>query len=102
MHAYAHTHTHTHRVRQDLQELEASLEAGSSLPPEPHPLALPADLADVAEEAELGEEDLQRLEAGLRELQGKFDKAVVEKHSLEQTCQQLSEKLKAANHLLER
>ena len=56
----------------------------------------------MAEEAELGEEDLQRLEAGLRELQGKFDKAVVEKHSLEQTCQELSEKLKAANHLLER
>lgn len=62
----------------------------------------PPSLEGVAEEAELGEEGLQRLQQEVDELQENFDKAVIEKHSLALTCQQLSEKLKAANHLLER
>lgn len=60
------------------------------------------NLEDVSEEAEAGEEGLQKLQEEVDELQEKFDKAVIEKHSLAQTCQQLSEKLKSANHLLER
>lgn len=67
-----------------------------------HAKAEPPSLEGVAEEVELGEEGLQRLQEEVNELQEKFDKAVIEKHSLALTCQQLSEKLKAANHLLER
>ncbi len=62
----------------------------------------PQDLEDVAEETELGEEDLEMLGSEVSELQAQFDRAVMEKYSLGQTCQQLAEKLKSANHLLER
>ena len=56
----------------------------------------------MAEEVEIGEEGLQQLQQEVDQLQENFDKAVIEKHSLAHTCQQLAEKLKAANHLLER
>ena len=64
--------------------------------------AEPPNLDNVVEEAELGEEELYRLQEEVDELQEKFDEAVFKKYSLAQICQQLSEKLKSANHLLER
>ena len=68
-----------------------------------HPTkAEPPGLEGVAEEVEIGEEGLQQLQQEVDQLQENFDKAVIEKHSLAHTCQQLAEKLKAANHLLER
>ena len=54
------------------------------------------------EEVELGDDGLLRLQEEVDELQENFDKAVIDKHSLSQTCQDLAEKLKSANHLLER
>ena len=60
------------------------------------------ELEDVEEEAELGEEGVARLQAEVDSLQEQFDRAVIEKHSLGETCQQLAEKLKSVNHLLER
>ena len=45
---------------------------------------------------------MERLRSKLVELQGRVDKAIMEKHSLGKTCQQLAEKLKSANNLLER
>ena len=60
------------------------------------------ELEDVEEEAELGEEGLARLQAEVESLQEEFDRAVIEKHSLGETCQQLAEKLKSVYHLLER
>lgn len=66
-------------------------------------MRIPPDLEDVAEEeTEMGEEDLERLATEVRELQTQFDRAVMEKYLLGQTCQRLAEKLKSANHLLER
>ena len=56
----------------------------------------------VSEEVEFGEEGLLKLQQEVDELQESFDRAVVDKHSLAQTCQELAEKLKSANHLLER
>lgn len=60
------------------------------------------ELENVDEEAELGEEGLARLQAEVDSIQEQFDRAVIEKHSLGETCQQLAEKLKSVNHLLER
>ena len=45
---------------------------------------------------------MERLRSKLVELQGRVDKAIMEKHALGKTCQQLAEKLKSANNLLER
>jgi hypothetical protein len=59
-------------------------------------------LEEVSEEVEIGEEGLLKLQGEVDELQDDFDKAVIDKHSLAQTCQVLAEKLKSANHLLER
>ena len=93
-----------HRARQEQHDVESSVELGDDLKPgDSHfPRSGPPDLAEVEEEAELGEEDVERLQSEVRELQASFDRAVMEKYSLGQTCQQLAEKLKSANHLLER
>ena len=45
---------------------------------------------------------MERLRSELVKLQGRVDKTIMEKHSLGKTCQQLAEKLKSANNLLER
>ncbi len=94
-----------HRARHELEELESSLQPESSgqlkLMESSHKSEAP-ELEDVEEEAELGEEGLARLQAEVDSLQELFDRAVIEKHSLGETCQQLAEKLKSVNHLLER
>ena len=54
------------------------------------------------DDEEVGEDELQRLEKELTELQEQFDKAVFQKHTLKKNCEQLSGKLKLARHLLER
>ena len=91
------------RAREDLQCLQASMEAGlAKTPQEQLSYAEPPDLADVAEEAEPSDEDVKKLRRELEELQGRFDAAVMEKHSLGLTCQQLAEQLKSALHLLSR
>ncbi len=61
-----------------------------------------SDLEDLTEEGEVGEEGLAALQGEVDSLQETFDRAVIEKHSLGLSCQQLAEKLKTANHLLER
>ena len=60
------------------------------------------ELEDVEEEVELGEEGVARLQDEVNTLQEQFDRAVIEKYSLGEMCQQLAEKLKSINHLLER
>ena len=85
-----------------MQELESTVHLESSGPQEVLHKSEPPELADVAEEAEVGEEGLTRLHDEMEQLQQQFDKAVMQKHSLGQTCQQLAEKLKSANNLLER
>ena len=67
-----------------------------------HKYGAPFDLEDVTEEAESGEEMLEVLQMEVDELQESFDKHVMEKHSIAQTCQQVSEKLKSDSHLLDR
>ena len=67
------------------------------------------DLSDVEEEEEgevMGEEqeeegDIERLEGELTKIQDKFDKAMMEKHGLSSTCDELTLKLKLAKNLLE-
>lgn len=96
---------HSYRVQQQLRELEAQAKDSGKLqdPVTSHlPKADAPNLEGVEEEVELGEEGLQRLQDEVDELQDLFDKAVMDKHSLAQTCQELAEKLKSANHLLER
>ncbi len=95
------------RARQELQELESSLQNDSASSMKVHDSTLhhkaeAPNLEDVVEEVEMGEEGLQHLQEEVDEIQERFDKAVIEKHSLTQTCQQLSEKLKSARNLLER
>ena len=91
------------RVQQRLTELEAQAnDSSSKLPPSHLPKAEAPNLEGVSEEVELGEEGLLRLQGEVDELQESFDKAVIKKHSLAQTCQEVAEKLKSANHLLER
>ncbi len=69
-----------------------------------HPLThcMTSDLEDLTEEGEVEEEGLAALQEEVDSLQETFDRAVIEKHSLGLSCQQLAEKLKTANHLLER
>jgi len=54
------------------------------------------------EESEGDQESLEVLQGELDELQEKYDEVVKEKYSLAQICQQLTERLKAANFLLDR
>ena len=54
------------------------------------------------EEREVSEEELLRIGEELADLQNQFDQAVMEKHRLKKTCQQLSEKLKLAKSVLDR
>ena len=62
------------------------------------------DLSDVEEEGEesgAGEEELRRVEGELADLQNRFDKSMMKKHSLSSMCQELTTKLKLARNLLE-
>lgn len=56
------------------------------------------------EEVEEGvkDEDIEEVQRALAHLQQLFDEAVIGKHQLTQSCQQLTEKLKLAGDLLER
>ena len=54
------------------------------------------------EEKEVNEEELHRIEEELADIQSQFDEAVMKKHSLKKTCQQLTEKLKLAKNILDR
>ena len=94
-----------YRAKRELEELESSLYSDSNGQLkllESGPKSEPRELEDVDEEAEVGEEGLAKAQAEVNSLQEQFDKAVIEKHSLGETCQQLAEKLKSVNHLLER
>ena len=53
-------------------------------------------------EEELTESDLERIEKEVEDLQDEFDKAVVEKHSLELELTSMKERLKAATDLMQR
>jgi len=53
-------------------------------------------------EQELTESDLERIEKEVEDLQDEFDKAVVEKHSLELELTSMKERLKAATDLMQR
>ena len=88
------------RAQKEVSDLESQIEPGDAISHLPRAEA--PNLEDVSEEAEIGEEGLLRLQEEVDELQDSFDKAVIDKHSLALTCQQLSEKLKSASHLLER
>lgn len=97
------------RAQLELQEVEASLQSESSSSEKLQEASLlmqksgaPSNLEDVTEETEGGEESLDVLHAEVDEFQESFDKVVMEKYSLALSCQQLSEKLKAANYLLDR
>ena len=96
---------HIYRAKRELEEIELSLQSDSScqlkLLESTHKSGAP-DLEDVEEEGEVGEEGLAKLQDEVDELQEQFDRAVVEKHSLGEVCQQLAEKLKSVSHLLER
>ena len=89
-----------------LKELKSQVaDPGKLQDPTSHPSKAEApnlEGVEEEEEVELGDDGLLRLQEEVDELQEKFDKAVIEKHSLSQTCQDLAEKLKSANHLLER
>ena len=93
------------RAKRELEEVESSLRSDSSgqlkLLESGHKSEAP-ELDDVDEEAEVDEEGLVKLQAEVDSLQEQFDRAVIEKHSLGETCQQLAEKLKSVSHLLER
>lgn len=92
------------RAQEELHRLESqSNDSLKSLhDPVPYFKAESSSLEGVAEEGEVGEEGLERLQEEVDELQEIFDQAVIDKHSLAVTCQELAEKLKSANHLLER
>ena len=66
------------------------------------PTTVSSDFPGDEEEAEVGEDDLVQLENDLTGLQNQFDKCVMEKHSLQKTCEELVTKLKLARNLLER
>ena len=93
------------RAKRELEEVESSLHSDSSgqlkLLESGHKSEAP-ELEDVEEETEVGEEGLAKVQAEVNHLQEQFDRAVIEKHALGQMCQQLAEKLKSTNHLLER
>ena len=62
------------------------------------------ELSDVEEEEEsdnIEEDEVRRLERELSAVQDKFDKAMMEKHGLSSTCEELTVKLKLARNLLE-
>ncbi len=87
---------HIFRVQRELEELETRPPSSTAHPP-PHRMT--SDLTELPEE---GEEGLVTLQEEVDAFQERFDRAVIEKHSLKQSCQQLSERLKTSNHLLER
>ena len=87
----------TSRAQRDLDELESRPESAVA-----QTTSNRTDLEDLVEEMEMGEEGVVSLQEEVVSLQNQFDKAVIEKHSLGRSCQQLAEKLKIANHLLER
>ena len=78
--------------------LQKEIPVDLSLPP----TNVSADFPGDEEETEVGEDDLVQLETDLTGLQNQFDKCVMEKHSLQNTCQDLVTKLKLARNLLER
>ena len=88
---YIHVHLALeNEVPMDLTLHQSSLE---------HP-----DLSDVEEEGEesgAGEEELKMVEGELADLQNRFDKSMMKKHSLSSMCQELTTKLKLARNLLE-
>lgn len=93
------------RAKRELEELESSRNSDSTSQLqllERLQKSEAPDLENVNEETEFGEEGVARLQSEVDDLQEQFDKAVIEKHSLGETCQQLAEKLKSVNHLLER
>ena len=97
------------RAQQELQEIEASLQSESNSSGKLQEASLllhksmaPPVLEDVMEESEGDQESLAVLQGELDELQEKYDEVVKEKYSLAQVCQQLTERLKAANFLLDR
>lgn len=96
------------RAQQELSELESQMDSHDTSKVQDTASHLSKvesqslNLEEVAEEAEMGEEGLLKLQEEVDQLQEDFDRAVIEKHNLALTCQQLSEKLKSANHLLER
>ena len=88
-----------YRAQRELDELESRPE---SAVPQSATHRVTTELEDLMEEGEVGEEGVASLQEEVDALQEQFDKAVIEKHSLGQSCHQLAEKLKTANHLLER
>ena len=61
-----------------------------------------AKQSTVQPEEDLSEEDLPRIEQEVTDLQAQFDRAVVEKHSLEMELQSMKERLKAATDMVDR
>lgn len=97
------------RAQLELQEIETSLQSESSSTGKLQEASLllhksmaPPVLEDVLEETEGDQETLQVLQTELNQLQEQYDEVVKEKYSLAQICQQLSERLKSANFLLDR
>jgi len=97
------------RAQLELQEIESSLQSESNSTGKLqeasmllHKSMAPPVLEDVVEEAEGDQETLQVLQTELNQLQDQYDEVVKEKYSLAQICQQLSERLKSANFLLDR
>ena len=61
------------------------------------------ELPHLEEEEEgMREEEMEEVRQVLSQLQLQFDEAVMSKHQLARTCQQLTEKLKLAGDMLER
>ena len=107
------------RLKLELERLDGSVSEDAACYLEPHKMAL-TKLGSVGEENEeemeeegeggggggepphVTREDIHTLQQELDDLQQQFDKAVMKKYSLNQMCQQLSEKLKSSKHLLER
>ena len=87
----------TSRARRELNELESRSESAVA-----QATSNRTDMEDLVEEMEMTEEGVVSLQEEVDSLHNEFDTAVIEKHSLGQSCQQLTEKLKTANHLLER
>ena len=61
------------------------------------------DLSDVEEDEEedYTDKDLKRLETELSDLQKRFDESMMEKHSLNTMCQDLTTRVKLATNLLD-
>ncbi|KAL5457324.1 hypothetical protein EMCRGX_G034572 [Ephydatia muelleri] len=86
------------RLKQELANLEASLTMSSQLSEQK---LVPPALGGVAEEVEVSEEDVLQLQRQLQAMKKSFDRAVVDKHGLDQSYQAIADKLRSSNHLLE-